>query len=254
MALLHVNFFSETLGMAMPMDVILPEKADAPYPTLYLLHGMSDDQTVWQRRTSIERYAADKGLAVVMPTTHLGWYTDMRHGLKYFTFVSKEVVEISRRLFPGMSPKREDTFVSGLSMGGYGALKLGLLAPETFSYAAPLSGALDIGQNFQNPPPADNDARVELFTNVFGTPEEFFGSDNDLMAAAERLAKSGKPKPEIYIWCGTEDFLYAQNTRMRDHLKKLGYSLKYEESPGDHTWGYWDEKIQTVLDWLPLKK
>jgi S-formylglutathione hydrolase FrmB len=74
------------------------------------------------------------------------------------------------------------------------------------------------------------------------------------MAAAERLAASGKPKPNVYIWCGTEDFLYQQNVKMRGHLEKLGYNLTYEESPGDHSWPYWDAKIQTVLDWLPLAK
>ena len=75
MALLHVNFFSDVLGMATSMDVILPEQtmgqigmegraSDKPYPTLYLLHGMSDDHTIWQRRTSIERYVSDMGIAV----------------------------------------------------------------------------------------------------------------------------------------------------------------------------------------------
>ena len=94
MALLHVNFFSDVLGMATSMDVILPEQtmgqigmegraSDKPYPTLYLLHGMSDDHTIWQRRTSIERYVSDMGIAVVMPTTHLGWYTDMAQGNRY---------------------------------------------------------------------------------------------------------------------------------------------------------------------------
>lgn len=261
MALLHVDFFSDVLGMCTQMDVILPEQAagavgihsvagEGQYPTLYLLHGMSDDHTIWQRRTSIERYAAEKGVAVVMPTTYLGWYTDMYMGFKYWTFISQELVQICRDFFPGMSAKREDTFAAGLSMGGYGALKLGLLAPETFSWVAPLSGGLD---------PARICAEVEkseqpmgLWHDIFGPADKVAGSDNDLFAAAERLAASGKPKPNIYIWCGTEDFLYEDNARMRDHLKKLGYNLTYEESPGDHSWPYWDAKIQTVLNWLPL--
>ena len=134
MALLHVDFFSDALGMCTAMDVILPEKtrgqigmegrgAEGKCPTLYLLHGMSDDHTIWQRRTSIERYVADKALAVVMPTTHLGWYTDMYIGYKYWTFISQELPAICRRFFPMMSDRREDTFAAGLSMGGYGAFK-----------------------------------------------------------------------------------------------------------------------------------
>jgi S-formylglutathione hydrolase FrmB len=149
-----------------------------------------------------------------------------------------------------MSHAREATFAAGLSMGGYGALKLGLLAPETFSWVAPLSCGLDAARICE-----ENAARTEpvaIWYDIFGEPGKVRGSDNDLFAAAERLAASSRPKPNIYMWCGTEDFLYDQNTRMRDHLSKLNYQLTYEESPGDHSWNYWDEKIQTVLNWLPL--
>ncbi len=156
MALMHVDFFSDVLGMCMDMDVIIPQKTrgqigmegtvgDGRYKTMYLLHGMSDDQTIWQRRTSIERYVSKLGIAVVMPTTHLAFYTDTAYGLKYWTFISQELPRICREFFPRMSHKREDTLAAGLSMGGYGAWKLGLGAGETFGAAASLSGALDIG-------------------------------------------------------------------------------------------------------------
>ncbi len=120
MALLHVDFFSDVLGMGMNMDVILPQKTskqigmegmakDGSYKTVYLLHGMSDDHTVWQRRTSIERYMSRLGIAVVMPSTHLGFYTDTTYGMRYWTFVSEELPRICREFFPRMSDKREDT-------------------------------------------------------------------------------------------------------------------------------------------------
>ncbi len=129
MALLHVNFFSEVLGMSMNMDVILPQRTsgqigmkgnrkDGKYPVLYLLHGMSDDHTIWQRRTSIERYVSELGIAVVMPTVHLSFYTDMKYGINYWTFISIELPSICREFFPNMSDRREDTFAAGLSMGG----------------------------------------------------------------------------------------------------------------------------------------
>lgn len=253
MALLHVNFFSNVLGMCMDMDVILPQATSGQIgiegvgavgicPTLYLLHGMSDNHTIWQRRTSIERYVSDKRLAVVMPSVHLSWYTDMLHGLRYWTFISQELPAICRELFPQISPKREDTFVAGLSMGGYGALKCGLGAPETFGACAALSGAMDaVGMA--------GIREVPLFQDVFGSPERTKGSQDDLFALAERLEK---PRPRVYMWCGTEDFLYEQNERMSAHLKALGYDLTYETSPGDHQWKYWDEKIQTVLAWLGI--
>ncbi len=253
MALLHVDYYSPALRMDMQMDVILPEatrgqigmegrSGGLQWKTLYLLHGMSDDHTIWQRRTSIERYAADKGIAVVMPTTHLGWYTDMHYGFDYFTATALELPKICRQFFPNLSPRREDTYAAGLSMGGYGALKLGLRAPEVYSKVASLSGGLDA-------------AAIALqrgtgyWVDIFGRGDEIDGSFNDLFTAAEEM-KDSPIRPDIYMWCGTEDFLYSQNTKMRDHLRALGYNLLYEESPGDHQWKYWDAKIQTVLDWL----
>ncbi|MDD4796270.1 MAG: alpha/beta hydrolase family protein [Eubacteriales bacterium] len=261
MALLHVDFFSDALGMCAEMDVILPEQTkgqigmegkagDGKYPTLYLLHGMSDDHTIWQRRTSIERYVADKGIAVVMPSTHLGWYTDMHYGFAYWTYISKELPQICRTFFPNMSDRREDTFAAGLSMGGYGALKLGLRASDTFGAVAALSAGIDVAGICKNA----SDEDKNFWLGIFGPADEVQGSDNDLFALADKLAASGKQKPPIYMWCGTEDFLYEQNHAMRDHLREKGFDLTYEESPGDHSWPYWDAKIQTVLDWLPIGK
>ncbi len=258
MALLHVDFFSDVLGMCMQMDVILPQQTSGQIgmegkgvqgkiPTLYLLHGMSDDHTIWQRRTSIERYVSDLGIAVVMPTTHLGWYSDMAWGNRYWTFISKELPEICRSFFANLSDRREDTYAAGLSMGGYGALKLGLSASETFGMAASLSGGLDIRNISQW---GEKEEEKHYWQGVFGPADKVVNSSNDLFAEAVRLKESGKPLPKLYMWCGTEDFLYEQNVDMKEHLTKLGYDLAYEESPGDHQWKYWDEKIQSVLDWI----
>jgi len=130
MALIHCDFFSEALGLSTSMCVILPEPArgqigmpgserqpSGPHPVLWLLHGLSDDHTIWQRRTSIERYVAERGLAVVMPAVARSFYTDMAHGLPYWTFISEELPAAARSFFP-LSPAREDNFVAGLSMGG----------------------------------------------------------------------------------------------------------------------------------------
>ena len=154
MALFHVDFFSDVLGMSMQMDVILPQQTsgqigmegragDGKYKTVYLLHGMSDDQTTWQRRTSIERYVSSLGIAVVMPTTHLGFYTDTTYGMRYWTFISEELPHVCREFFPRMSDRKEDTLAAGLSMGGYGAWKLALGASDTGNHCLKaFSGAL----------------------------------------------------------------------------------------------------------------
>ena len=247
MAHLIVDFYADALGVETRMHVLLPQRLTGKSAkTLYLLHGMSDNEGTWMRRTAIDRYAEEKDLAVVMPDGGLGWYTDMRRGLPWFTFVSKELPALCRRFFPILSGRREDTYIGGLSMGGYGALKCGLRAPETFSKVISLSGALDAADTaINNTVPATR----RYWEDVFGPAEDVPGSENDLFAAATALADPAL-RPKIYMWCGTEDFLYAQNTRMRDHLRALGYDLTYEESPGDHQWRYWDQKIADALAWL----
>jgi len=252
-ALLHCDFHSHVLGMAMAMDVILPQPepgADgltaataARYPCLYLLHGLSDDQTIWQRRTSIERYVAGLPLAVVMPAAHRSFYTNMRHGLRYWDYISLEVPAVAESLF-AISGRREDRFAAGLSMGGYGAFKLALRCPARFAAAGSLSGALDVAllaaQWGETAPPD--------FRCIFGG-EPAAGTDDDLFHLAEQVAATPL-RPRLWQCCGTEDFLYGQNTRFRDCAGALGLPLTYSEGPGSHDWGYWDCNIQRFLQWL----
>src|ERR671939_265941 len=158
---LRCDFFSEALSLSTSMTVLLPQQTttqiglagravSGPPPVLYLLHGLSDDDTIWLRRTSIERYVAPLGLAVVMPQVHRSFYTDEAYGGRYWTFVSQELPELVGRFFR-VSQRREDTFVAGLSMGGYGALKLALRRPERFAAAASLSGALGVMRRISGP-------------------------------------------------------------------------------------------------------
>jgi len=258
-ALIHCDFFSEVLGLSTSMCVVLPQAAGtgqiglasappaARHPTLYLLHGLSDDHTIWQRRTSIERYVAPLGLAVVMPAVHRSFYADTAYGHRYWTFVSEELPALARGFFP-LSDRRDDTFVAGLSMGGYGAFKLALRCPDRFAAAASLSGALDMAAHIADP---ENEMRPEL-AHVFGDLAAFAGSENDLVHLARQVARSKGLRPALYQCCGTEDFLYQDNLRFRDHARRLGLDLTYEEGPGEHEWGYWDRMIQRVLAWLPL--
>lgn len=256
MAFIQCDFFSEVLGLSTSMNVILPQpalgqigmkgsKASDKYPVLYLLHGLSDDHTIWGRRTSVERYVASLGLAVVMPAVHKSFYTDMAKGDKYWTFVSEELPQIVRSFFP-ISAAREENFVAGLSMGGYGAFKLALRCPDKFIAGASLSGAVNIAEIAKNRDPG------RAWENVFGNLDEIKGSDNDLLHLAEEVSKSNGPKPMLYQCCGTEDFLYEDNIVFRDWANELGLNLTYEEEPGTHEWGYWDKKIQRVLEWLPM--
>ena len=206
--------------------------------------GLSDDDTIWTRRTSIEQYVASLGLAVVMPQMHHSFYTDMKYGNRYWTFLTEELPAAARSFFP-LSHAREDNFVAGLSMGGYGAFKWALSRPEQFGTVASLSGVMDIAAARKSP------IRSRVFDLVFGD-DEIAGTEHDLFALIEQ-SQNASQKPKLYQCCGTEDFLYEDNIRFKEAGEKTAYELTAQVETGEHEWGYWDRKIQNVLSWLPLK-
>ena len=249
MALIELKFFSQSLGMQAEAYVVMPQKAtsgeigisgksdDKEYKCLYLLHGLSDDHSIWLRRTSIERYAADYGICVVMPCGGRSFYTDMKYGAKYFTYITEELPRVVREFFK-VSDKREDTYIAGLSMGGYGALKSALKRPDVFCAGAGLSSVTDI----------KNPMFYETLVPVFGE-EVNIPDDEDLFCLATKT-NTNADKPRIYMGVGTEDFLYQDNIKLREHFKTLDYDYTYRESKGVHSWAFWDEYIQYVLKWM----
>jgi len=249
MALIHCSFHSDVLDLASSMDVILPEQSTGPHPVLYLLHGLSDDHTTWQRRPSIERYVADLGLAVVMPAVNRSFYANMASGPRYWDYISEEVPAVARRLFR-LSERREETYVAGLSMGGYGAFKLALSFPERYAAGASLSGALDMAHVSRDDP-----KWIREMEGIFGCLEDLPGSPYDLLHLVRQAGSSTSEPPALYACCGTDDLLLDANRAFRDCAVAAGLPLEYGETPGaDHEWGYWDVMIRRVLEWLPLPR
>ncbi|AGL19691.1 alpha/beta hydrolase family protein [Actinoplanes sp. N902-109] len=255
MPLIRCNFYSDALELGTSMTVLLPKPsrsqigvrgaaASGPPPVLYLLHGLTDDDTAWTRYTSIERYAAAKGLAVVMPQVHRSFYTDERHGLKFWTFLSEELPETVAAFF-SVSTRREDTFVAGLSMGAYGAFKWALRQPERFAAAAGLSGALDVAWLYEQD---DRPHMHELTRRVFGDRSPA-GTEDDLL---HLVGAAGAGLPPLLLRCGTEDHALPSNERFVAACARQGIAIDAKFGPGAHEWGYWDTEIRTVLDWLPL--
>lgn len=251
MALFNMNFFSETLGMQSSVLVVIPQKSaagqigienkanDKKYKVLYLLHGLSDDETIWLRRTSVERYASRYGIAVVMPNGHRSFYTDMRYGGAYYRYITEELPFRIKEFF-NVSDKREDTFIAGLSMGGYGALKAALREPEKYAAASGLSAVVDI-DGFSH-------SRPELFDAIFGDDLTIPEGD-DLYKLIEKH-KNDSVKPKLFIGIGKQDGLYDQNQPFRKALSDNGYDLTYKESDGVHSWEFWDEYILYTLEWM----
>lgn len=239
MPLCQLHYFSDALGMQTAANVILPDRRfPGPYAVMFLLHGLSDDHTIWLRRTSIERYVENLPLMVVMPNGGRGFYCDAQQGFKYNTAIGVELVDVIRNYFP---TDDEKWCVAGLSMGGYGALRLALDRPDLFRSATALSAALDFGHFVRI---SDNDDWTQEFLRITGTDPK--GGPNDLYAKLEALLPDRVPA--LRIDCGSEDFLIEANRRFHAFLDEKGVPHEYEEHPGIHNWEYWDAQIQPALE------
>lgn len=253
--LLSCNYYSPVLRRNTLINVILPtpgEEAD-PVPkdvkVLYLLHGMHGDATSWVTNANIKRYAEDAGIAVVMPSVSNSFYQDMVHGERFFTYMTEELPKFVQGLFP-VSTKREDTFIAGLSMGGYGAYYIGLSRPEMFGAIASFSGAVDLG--FRYSPDALKGGPMPFYVeDCFGDPAGIVGSDRDVFVLYQRAAAKGQV-PRLYQSCGTADFLYDMNREANKILTAMGAQITYREFPGvAHEWDFWDSEIRWLLEnWL----
>ena len=244
---LEMNFNSAELGRQTQIYILLPDKSDTPCKTLWLLHGLTDNHTAWLRFTSIERYAAEHRLAVIMPNGDRSWYTDIAYNANYFSFITKELPQLCFKTFSQLSQKREDNIIAGLSMGGYGALKMAFSCPEQYGSCISLSGALDITAK-------DPDSNFSEWKSIFGyeiqDPLELKGSKHDLFALASNAKSEKKALPKLYIWCGTGDDLLVANLSFDRHLSELDIPHKFEVSEGEHSWKWWDKQIQGALDWI----
>ncbi len=263
MALLTCSIYSHTLYSNITINVCLPTptsgdqvnydtlRQDYGYekglPVVYLLHGMYGDANSWIRFSSVDRYVQDRKIAAVACSAGNSFYQDMPGGLQWASFFTKELPAYICSLFP-ISPRREDTFIAGFSMGGYGAWHLALSAPERYAKAASMSGALDIEGIYQSFRNASISAPFN-WRAMFGDPEALAGSGSDLFAQYQACAAKGIA-PKLYQACGTEDFLYQMNLAARDRMLSLGADLTWAEGKGGHDWTFWDGHIQRVLDWL----
>ncbi|PRY57313.1 alpha/beta hydrolase [Glycomyces artemisiae] len=250
MAMIRYDYRSEVLELSTSLVVCLPDAAPPTggYPVLYLLHGLSDDATMWVRKTALEEHlqACALPLLVVMPQAHRSYYTDEAHGIDHWTHVTAEVPAVVSRTFR-ISAERRDTYVAGLSMGGYGAMKWALREPERFGAAASFSGALGLAQRTADPRAAGAlDGR--LWDTIFDG-RDVTGTEHDLLRLLDSAA--GTALPPLRVTCGTDDPLLAENERFIASARRLGLDPAVDIGPGAHTWDYWDAQLRAFLEWLP---
>ena len=265
MAYIQMNLLSQSLMRTVPVNVILPadkmtfpgmpKREEKPFKTLYLLHGVFGNYMDWVNGTRIQRYAEEHDLAVVMPSGENAFYLDHpRRGDCYGEFIGKELVELTRKIFP-LSVKREDTFIGGLSMGGYGALRNGLKYHETFGHIVALSSALVLEEAVHR---TDDDVFFiesrSYAQECFGSLDQALESDRNPKYIVNQLIKRNARLPKIYMACGMQDSLRSVNQDLASFLKDAGAEVCYEEGPGVHEWDFWDAYIKKGIELLPTEK
>lgn len=246
MALIRIDHVPVTVQVNLPLNIIVPDPGKmggvpvAGRKVLYLLHGLSDDASAWQRYSSIETYAGVYGLVVVMPSVGRSFYADLPNGQKYFTYLTEELPLYLKDVF-GWSPRREDTLIAGNSMGGYGAFKAAFLHPELYSAAASFSGLLSL--DFLRAFP--DDPRRDEFATVFGDLDKLSGSEHDPAVWLKRASPASLPR--LFISCGRQEDLYPLSVMFNQACQSLGIYTEYIEEDGTHEWPYWDGNIQRFL-------
>lgn len=248
MAHISATIYPKSLGFRTRIEVVIPQHPDLGFPAdkvLYLLHGLSDDSTAWTRNTRIEHYAEKRGYIVIMPEVQRSFYCDMKYGSKYFTYVSEELPELCEKLF-NITHIRDKTYIAGLSMGGYGAIKCALTKPQFYSACAGFSGALDIEARLSG-------AYKTGYREVYAIMDkgESLPDHSNLFKLADKMSELPQnEQTRVLVTCGEVDFLIDDNRKFDKHMKSLPVDYTYKEWYGDHDWNFWEECLPLAFDFF----
>lgn len=263
MAYMFVKFFSMGLARNGEFHMYLPPKKagffmkdnphyERPTKTLILLHGFNGDCDDWQQHTPVAEWSMKYNLAIVMPTGGVSFFLDREAtGHKYATFIGVDLINFLRETY-GLAEKREETFIGGNSMGGFGALHAALMFPETFSAAMPLSAAAIAKQlpKMKESLQQNRMANLEYYIEQFGDLDKAVESDINAEWQFNQNKEKGIENPRIFMACGTEDFGIANNRELADFFKENGADIEYYEAPGIHSWSFWVPAAEKGIEFL----
>ena len=257
MVLFRGDIKSKSLQRRTSISVILPadnihflndseEIVPKPYKTLYLLHGLYGSDDIFLANTSIQKFAEDNGIAVVIPCGENSFYLDNEKAHAYYgKYVGQELLDITRNIFP-LSNKREDTYIAGFSMGGYGAIINGLKYSHNFSKIGMFAPAL-ITDDIANYSEDTNVLRSkDFYESIFGDLTKVKNSDKD----PKYLIKNCNDIPDIYMACGFHDFLYENFLDFFMFLKENNIDFHVETSTDEHTWEFCDKYVKKFIKFL----
>jgi len=259
MALASIDFFSNCLQRCVTFKAVIPidaNRKDNPnynrtMKTLVLLHGYSAMCPDWIWNSQVIEISNRYNICVILPSGENSFYLDGKEtGRQYATFIGEELISFVRKTFR-LSKRREDTYIGGFSMGGFGAIHLGLKFNHTFSKLFALSSAL-IMHEIKNMKPGSNNgvANYEYFKLMFGELDKLEESENNPEVLVKKMMKQKEDMPEIYMACGTEDFLLQENRSFAQFLQEQKVNLVYEESEGKHSYDFWNPQLEAAVKWL----
>ena len=264
MAHMHGSFYSQALKRQAELSVLLPDYYGEPgakkghpiqgnFPVLYLLHGYNSDHSTWSLMTQLAFYVRNLPLAIVMPSGYNSYYANSHSGhLRYFDYLTEELPTLLHNWL-SLSNAREDTFIGGLSLGGYGAMHAALAHPERYSYCFSFSGVVDVKQfykdnkNYRSCIIHDRDLALGEWQDVEGT-------ENDLFALIDRAVENHIDLPNLFLTCGQQDPALPYTRSMRDYLTSKNIPVRYAEYDGKHDWAFWNQVILEALSWFSLER
>lgn len=244
---------SAALGRTMRYRVLVPQgygQSLRRYPVLILLHGLMGDYRDWSTRSNLAEHSAHIPLVIVMPDGENSWYTNSAGDAKakFEDYILNDLIQDVEQKYDVIRSSYGRA-IAGLSMGGFGALKLALRRPRRFVMAASFSGALPAARDESLA--ANMGKEGERLRQIFGPAGSETRRANDVYALVEAMPK--EQAPYIYLDCGTDDGLLAANRQMSATLKTAGVAYEYHEYPGAHTWNYWDARIKEALPLIVRK-
>lgn len=260
MAHLSGVFFSKTLARPVHYTAVLSndnagDTSSNPHykrhaKSVYLLHGYSGCDTDWFTNAPLGDLANEYNVNFFMPCGDNSFYLDQKaSGFQYAHYVGEEFVNYTRQTF-GLSTDRNDTYIGGLSMGGFGALHTALMFPETFSKTLALSSALLVnGLKSMKKGEGNPVANYEYYEQMFGDLSKVADSDNNPEVLVRKLVESKSVIPDIYLACGTEDFLIGPNTAFKEFLDSLNVPVTFFTGPGIHDFVFWRAQLAAGLKW-----
>lgn len=243
MTIRTIQIPSLCLGRNLVVNICIPDQASGRW--MLLLHGYGGNQCEWLEKSTIAEHAQKYGLTLVMPGCGDGYYEDTQEPMG--CFLGEELPAFICNEF-ALSSRREDTYVAGASMGGFGALLIGSRYSNVYGKIVSFGGAFIISDVAIGNQGVLGSADVNYFKRVFGDFATLEGSERDPLAQAEKAMQEDR-MGSVYLVCGTEDILIRCNERMYEELSRMGVCVRLKIVSGNHSWSTWNHHIEDSLRW-----